>query len=170
MADEPNDVGFTHLALVVRDMDTSIDFYTRYAGMRVVHDRDHDGTRVAWLSDLTRPFAIVLAQGPAAEAPLGPFAHLGIGVESTAEVDRLSGLARGEGRLVKGPADSGPPIGYWAFLTDPDGNTLELAFGQHVALTIDEAHMTPLPEDVPAELVAAAGQEVEYPADETDEG
>ena len=170
MADDANDVGFTHLALVVRDMDASIAFYSRYAGMHVIHDRDHDGTRVAWLSDLTRPFAIVLAQGPATETPLGPFAHLGVGVASAEEVDRLSALARAEGRLTKGPADSGPPIGYWAFLTDPDGNTLELAFGQHVSLTIDESRAPHAIDDVPAELLAAARQEVEYPGDETGEG
>jgi catechol 2,3-dioxygenase-like lactoylglutathione lyase family enzyme len=170
MADEVNDVGFTHLALVVRDIDASIAFYSRYAAMRVIHDRHDDGARITWLSDLTRPFAIVLAQGPAAETPLGPFAHLGVGVTSTAEVDRLSAMARAEGRLVKGPMDSGPPIGYWAFLEDPDGNTLELAFGQHVALAIDESRAPNPFDDVPEELLAAARQEIEYPGDETGEG
>lgn len=33
------DVGFTHVAFVVRDLEKSIDFYSRYAGMEVVHSR-----------------------------------------------------------------------------------------------------------------------------------
>lgn len=31
------DVGFTHVAFIVRDLDKSIDFYLRYAGMTVIH-------------------------------------------------------------------------------------------------------------------------------------
>ncbi|GAB7261429.1 hypothetical protein DZS_29230 [Dickeya ananatis] len=34
------DVGFTHVAFVVRDLDKSIDFYELYAGMDVVHRRE----------------------------------------------------------------------------------------------------------------------------------
>lgn len=169
MPDDANDIGLSHLALVVRDMDASIDFYQRYAAMQVVHDRVDDGVRVTWVSDLTRPFAIVLAQGPSTEEPLGPFAHLGVGVESVAEVDRLCAMARAEGRLAKGPMDSGPPVGYWAFFTDPDGHTLEIAFGQQVSLTVDESRAV-VEDDVPDELLAAARQEIEYPADETGEG
>lgn len=36
------DVGFTHVAFVVRDLEKSIDFYGRYAGMEVVHRREPD--------------------------------------------------------------------------------------------------------------------------------
>ena len=35
-----------------------------------------------------------------------------------------------------GPTDSGYPIGYWAFLADPDGHTLEIAYGLEVALKV----------------------------------
>ncbi|HCM8032506.1 TPA: VOC family protein, partial [Klebsiella pneumoniae] len=59
------DVGFTHVAFVVRNLEKSIDFYSRYAGMEVVHRREPDlpeVRKVAWLSDRTRPFALVLVQ------------------------------------------------------------------------------------------------------------
>ena len=46
------DVGLTHIALTVTDLDVSIAFYAKYAGMEVVHRR----SGVAWLSDRTRPF------------------------------------------------------------------------------------------------------------------
>jgi hypothetical protein len=103
--------------------------------MQVVHRR----TGVVWLSDRTRPFVIVLAEAAAVENPLRPFAHLGVGCASRGEVDRLAGMARAEGRLVGGPLDSGPPVGYWAFIADPDGHTLELSFGQEVGLTVEGA-------------------------------
>jgi hypothetical protein len=41
----------------------------------------------------------------------------------------LCALARGEGRLLNGPRDAGPPIGYVAAIRDPDGHTLEVSFG-----------------------------------------
>jgi len=134
------DLGLTHVAFSVRELDASIAFYVKYAGMSVVHNRARDGVRVAWLTDHTRPFVIVLVEaGGREDTPLGPFGHLGVACASRAEVDRLCAEAQAEGRLRKPPSDSGPPVGYWAFLTDPDGNTLELSFGQEVGLTVAEA-------------------------------
>jgi len=45
-------------------------------------------------------------------------------------------MARDEERLIDGPTDSGPPVGYWAFLRDPDGHTLEVSYGQEVETTV----------------------------------
>jgi catechol 2,3-dioxygenase-like lactoylglutathione lyase family enzyme len=73
------------------------------------------------------------------EFPLRPFAHLGVGCDSREEVDRLSALAREEQCLIEGPNDFGPPVGYWAFLRDPDGHTLEIAYGQEIALAVSSA-------------------------------
>jgi catechol 2,3-dioxygenase-like lactoylglutathione lyase family enzyme len=137
-----SDLGLSHIAFVVRDLDRSLDFYARYAGMQVVHGRDGhtEGDRIAWVSDLTRPFVIVLIQAAALQgAPLGPFAHLGVGCATRQQVDQLAALARQEGRVVNGPNDSGPPVGYWATIADPDGNMLELAYGQEVNFTVAEA-------------------------------
>jgi catechol 2,3-dioxygenase-like lactoylglutathione lyase family enzyme len=130
------DVGLTHVALPVTDLDTSVAFYARYARMEVVHRRDG----VVWLSDKTRPFVVVLVAAQRVDHPLLPFAHLGVGCETRAEVDRLCDAARADDRLASGPHDSGPPVGYWAFLRDPDGHTLELSHGQEVGLTVERSH------------------------------
>ena len=128
-----SDIGLTHVALPVHDLDASIAFYARYARMQVVHRREG----VVWLSDKTRPFVIVLIEVEQVAVTLGGWAHLGVGCSSRAEVDRLCALAREEGRLVTVPHDAGYPVGYWAMLSDPDGHHLELAFGQEVGLTVE---------------------------------
>jgi catechol 2,3-dioxygenase-like lactoylglutathione lyase family enzyme len=129
------DVGLTHVALPVCDVQASIAFYEKYAGLKVVHQRKG----AVWVSDRTRPFVLVLIEVELVEYPLRPFAHLGVGCESREEVDRLCGLAMSEGCLIDGPSDYGPPVGYWAFLRDPDGHTLELSHGQEVAQAVERA-------------------------------
>lgn len=134
------DVGLTHVALSVSKLEDSVAFYAKYARMKVVHQRAEGGVRVAWVTDHTRPFVIVLAEMEEhRDAPLGPFGHIGIGCESPAEVDRLCDLARAEGRLKSGPADYGYPVGYWAYIADPDGNNLEISYGQEVGLAVADS-------------------------------
>ncbi|HEY9824021.1 MAG TPA: VOC family protein [Stenomitos sp.] len=135
------DIGLTHIALPVTEIDKSIDFYVAYAGMQVVHRRidAETGIAVAWLSDHTRPFVIVLIQSSSAHPVLSPLAHLGVGCKSREFMDSLCEKAREEGILLQEPKDSGYPIGYWAFLRDPDGHTLELSYGQEIGLTVDKS-------------------------------
>lgn len=107
--------------------------------MKVVHSRQGETGRIVWLSDYTRPFVIVFLEGASTKRPLGPVAHLGVGCESRTEVDRLVNMARAEGIDVDGPHDSAPPVGYWAFLTDPDGHKLELSYGQDIGPAVERA-------------------------------
>ncbi len=129
------DLGLTHVALPATDLDASIDFYARFAGMQVVHRRPE----VVWLSDKTRPFIIVLIESEEVTGPLAPVAHLGVGCASREAVDALCERAREEGCLDSGPCDYGAPVGYWAFLRDPDGHTLEISYGQEVDWTVASA-------------------------------
>ena len=140
-----SDLGLTHVALPVTDLEASLAFYGRYARMRVVHRRKDavTGSEVAWISDGTRAFVIVLITADRVDQPLAPLSHLGVGCESRSEVDRLCAEAREEGVLRLGPLDAGYPVGYWAFLSDPDGHTLEIAYGQEVGLAVERASGDP---------------------------
>ena len=134
------DLGLTHVAFTVRDLDASLAFYAKYAGMAVVHRRAHDSVRSAWLTDHTRPFVIVLIEGAGVpDQPLGPFGHLGVACKSREEIDRLISEACAEGRPTRVPVDAGEPVGYVGRIADPDGNSLELSFGQEVGLAVASA-------------------------------
>ena len=125
----------THVALPVTDLDASVAFYERWAKMQVVHRRPD----VVWLSDGTRPFVIVLIEAQEVRHPLRPVAHLGVGFASREEIDEICERAREAEILLSGPVDYGPPVGYWAFLRDPDGHTLEVSHGQDVGETVTRA-------------------------------
>ncbi|HMC16967.1 MAG TPA: VOC family protein [Albitalea sp.] len=128
-----SDIGLTHIALPVHSLAASVAFYAKYANMQAVHRRHG----VVWVSDRTRPFAVVLIETSNEIKPLLPMAHLGVGVQSREEVDRLCQLARDDRCLAREPEDSGPPVGYWALIRDPDGHTLEVAFGQELGNAVD---------------------------------
>ena len=133
------DHGFSHIALTVRDLDRSIAFYREFAAFEVVHQRGKPGRRVAWLSDLQLPFALVLVESESDDLRLAGVAHLGIACRRLEDVDRLADRARDAGCLLREPEDGGSPVGYWALLRDPDGHNVELAFGQDVAAEVERA-------------------------------
>lgn len=139
------DVGLTHIALAVTDVDASIAFYEKYARMKLVNRRVDRMTQVdvAWISDLTRPFIIVLLKVSEVNGTLSPQSHLGVACASREEVDRLCNQARLEEILLQGPNDWGPPVGYWAYIRDPDGHTLEISYGQNVNLVVEQADDKP---------------------------
>jgi lactoylglutathione lyase len=120
------DIGLTHIALPVRSLEASVAFYAQYANMSVVHNR----LGVVWVSDRTRAFAIVLIETVGEIKPLLPMAHLGVGVASREEVDRLCKLALQNGCLAREAEQMEAPVGYWALIRDPDGHTLEVSYGQ----------------------------------------
>jgi len=134
------DIGLTHIALPVANIENSIKFYATYAEMQIVHRRidQESEAEVVWLSDRTRPFVIVLIQTKSVQPVLSPFAHLGVGCRSREAMDALCAIARQEGVLIQEPKDSGYPIGYWTFLRDPDGHTLELSYGQEIGLITEQ--------------------------------
>jgi len=122
------DKGLTHIALTVSDLEKSIRFYEKYASMSVAHKR----SGAAWLKDGIRSFVIVLIESTDTIQPLRPDNHLGFAKGSVAEIDALAAQADKEDCLIDGPTQSGPPIGYWVYISDPSGHTIEFSFGQEV--------------------------------------
>ena len=138
----------THLALPVRDIDATLAFYERYTTLVNIHERQDSetGLRTVWLAnerDITPDgarFVIVLICGSLPTKITGDIkehygfltsiAHLGISVESRAEVDRIAAMAKDEGCLLLGPMYRNEVVGYICIVTDPDGNNVEFSVEQ----------------------------------------
>jgi catechol 2,3-dioxygenase-like lactoylglutathione lyase family enzyme len=119
----------------VCDVARSIDFYRRYVGLHVVHDRVDDGIRVAWLSEEQDDpsFVIVIIGAGEGLADQRDFAnHLGYDLPSREAVDAIATRATADGILMQGPVYAGPIVGYFCMVRDPDGNIIEFSHGQPI--------------------------------------
>jgi catechol 2,3-dioxygenase-like lactoylglutathione lyase family enzyme len=124
----------THIALQVKDVERTIAFYQRYCALRVVQDRT-DEFRVVWLGWGEDPprFALVLLAKSYDANSQPPFQHIGLAVDSRAEVDAIAARASADGLdVIWPPRDGGPIVGYFCGLQDPDGNIVEFSFGQRL--------------------------------------
>ena len=116
--------GLTHVQLIVRDVQRSLDFYTDVFGMEV---QFWDGDRMVFLRTPARRDTLTLNQSDdqtRAGAP-GGVDHIGFRLVNPAELDHaIEEVAKAGGRLVeRGEHPSGQPF---AYVADPDGYLIEL--------------------------------------------
>jgi lactoylglutathione lyase len=139
---------FTHIALPVRDLDATLEFYRNYTTLELIHERTdpETGLRSVWLAnsrdktDEAARFVLVLICGALPSQITGDIkeeygfltsiSHLGISLNTRDEVDRIAEKARADDILVLGPRYMNPVVGYICIVRDPDGNQLEFSVEQ----------------------------------------
>ena len=124
---------FTHVAILVSDVDKTADFYIQYCGLKIIARRldPNTGYRVIWIGEDLK-FVIVAFEGKKKpiQSITKPLSHLGFSLESKEEVDKVAEVAKEEGILNYGPVYLDPDVGYICEILDPDGNSIEFSFGQ----------------------------------------
>ncbi len=123
----------THIALQVRDLQATIEFYREFCGMSVVHERAAKGERIVWLAEpgREREFIFVLMPGGSGrDQRASDYSHLGFALPSRAAVDAIADKARRSGCLVWEPREEPYPVGYYCGVRDPDGSFVEFSYGQ----------------------------------------
>ena len=123
----------THLAMHVHDLDACVSFYREVCGMKIVHDRGSEVTRVVWLAEPGRENDLVfvlIPGGPRHDQPERDFSHIGLAVDIRGAVDAFADRARDAGYLAWEPREEPYPVGYYCGLRDPDGRIVEISFGQ----------------------------------------
>jgi len=131
-------IQLTHIALTVKNLETSLVFYQEVAGLKTVYRRVGETTpdQVAWIADRVDnpPFVIVLI-GPITPPVEGPGSltggsHIGISVPDRESVDDRARIGRERGCLMLEPTYVDAVVGYICLLRDPDGNGVEFSYGQ----------------------------------------
>lgn len=143
------DFELTHLALWATDLDASVAFYREFASMSVAAERrEPSGTRVAWIADEHQRVILALLSprrlpwrkrlGISFARRFGPPSHIGVECASRDRIVDLCDRARARGILRKAPSDRGGEAGFVGIIADPDGNDLELSFGQNTRSVLSE--------------------------------
>ena len=125
----------THLALPCHDIEKTIQWYERFTPMNVIHQREDNGAKVAWIQADDKSIFLVFLQSPDTKEPqpiLSPFAHLGIEMTSREEVNAIAEEGRGHACLIWEPRQEPDPVGYVCALSAPDGHLVEFSYGQSI--------------------------------------
>ncbi len=129
-------VSLTHIALHVQDLEACLDFYQRYAGLKLIRDRrpqGSDGKRIVWLAESGKEqdfIIVILPGGPARNQQDNDFSHLGFALQSKQDVDDIAAKAQSENILAWPCKQESYPVGYYCGIKDPDGNFVEFSYGQ----------------------------------------
>jgi glyoxylase I family protein len=108
--------GLHHVSINVTDLNRSITFYTEVLGLTLNRARPDLAVEGVWLDLPSGQVHLIVGDVPAANGQ-----HFAVGV---ADLDDAVAELRGSGVEVRGPF----PVGAarQAFVTDPDGNAIEL--------------------------------------------
>jgi len=119
--------GLTHLHLLVRDLERSLQFYTQVFGLQ---ERFRDGPGMVFLRTPGRRDTITLNQSESPEEVLrtgkaGGIDHFGFRLAEGTDLNRAIQLVEQQGgRLVRRGAH--PSGETFAYVQDPDGYLIEL--------------------------------------------
>jgi catechol 2,3-dioxygenase-like lactoylglutathione lyase family enzyme len=145
----------THVALHVKDLDATVQFYETQCELRCVHRRG-DPSRpgaVAWLAEQGRErefIMVLISGGPTRSVQGNDYSHLGFAVESRDAVDRIAERGKQAGCLAWAPRQEPYPVGYYCALRDPDGNFIEFSYGQPLGPGAEALDESLVPRDAPS--------------------
>lgn len=118
-----------HSMIRVLDLDRSIEFYRRAAGLEVADRFDFDGFALVYLRNEESSFELELVANKGRQEPYEPgdgYGHLAVRVDDVAaehERHRAEGL---EPEPIKELSHGGSLLGRYFFVSDPDGYRVEV--------------------------------------------
>ncbi|HEX2384962.1 MAG TPA: VOC family protein [Candidatus Binatia bacterium] len=130
MASVPGVRGMRHIALKVRDVGLSKNFYGECFGMEVVWEPDPENVYLSSGSDNLALHAISHESAPAERQQLE---HLGFVVESAERVRELEGDFRRRGVKIVQPFKVHRDGSASFYLADPDGIVIQMLYEPHIS-------------------------------------
>ena len=143
----PDQPRWTHVALRVTDVDSTIEWYTKNAYMSLLFRREDEMSRTAWLGqndNIEKPFVLVVAEFKTGKDPfdnqpyarLRPFAHFGIEMPSLESLKEAEKKIKAQKSLTTPITKMPSPIGVIFIAEDPDGNMVEFSYDQGLYSTV----------------------------------
>lgn len=134
----------THMALQVKDMQASIDFYKKWGGMEVIDLKRPDVKEETsvWLAcpGQEEQFVIVLLPGGDGSPKAEGMRHIGLAVGSEEELREIADEADKAGLIHWPYQQHSYPVGTLFSIKDPDGYIVEFSYGQPLGLNYDAAN------------------------------
>jgi catechol 2,3-dioxygenase-like lactoylglutathione lyase family enzyme len=122
----------THVALPVENLETSIAFYRKFCGLRVINEHGTSSKTVWMGKEHSSPILVLLSGGRKRVPDDGDLLHVGFSLSSSAEIDEIAARGKQAKCLHWEPKDLGPPVGKICALRDPNGHVIEFSFGQPI--------------------------------------
>ena len=122
--------GLRHVALKVRDVGRSKNFYRECFGMEVVWEPDPENVYLSSGSDNLALHAVAHESAPAERQQLD---HLGFVVESVERVRELEGEFRRRGVKIVQPFKVHRDGSASFYLADPDGIVIQMLYEPHIS-------------------------------------
>ncbi len=124
-------LGIRHVALRVRDVRKSTDFFTKVLGMRVEWRPDADNV---YLTSGTDNLALHQVDGSALPSANGAgLDHFGFIVSTPEEVDHWAGVLEGLGIVLAQKPKTHRDGARSIYFRDPDGNLIQLLYHPPIA-------------------------------------
>jgi catechol 2,3-dioxygenase-like lactoylglutathione lyase family enzyme len=124
-------LGIRHVALRVRDLQRSLDFYTRLLGMHVEWQPDPEN---AYLSGGSDNLALHQVRNGTAATDASPgLDHIGFAVSKSAEVDHWAELLEAEGVELAQKPRTHRDGARSMYFRDPDGNLIQILYHPHIS-------------------------------------
>ena len=115
-----------HVALIVEDLNRSIDFYKQELGLKLIRSQQSQLWKMALMTTGEGEPILELQEyiGPEEDPPPDGFSHLGVFVK---DLEKYYEASRAKGVPWSGaPANYGFPVPDMGFMTDPDGYRIEV--------------------------------------------
>lgn len=122
----------SHQLIVISSLNVTLPYYLEYTGLRLLHrhNRPEQQQQVVWLGSRPHGSRLILVEGAKVETAIGPYGHVGISCKTREEYLELLRKVQEKGILERGPLSQPWPIAEWFSILDPDGNRLEISYGQ----------------------------------------
>jgi len=121
----------SHQLIVVRSVETACQFYESFVRLTTTHRRNRaNGQRIAWLGSSGVNHRLIVVEGPPLEEPIGPYSHVGVSCSSRSEYEDMLNQCQSAQLVSEGPRSQEWPICEWFAMRDPDGNRVEVSWGQ----------------------------------------